>query len=93
MLESADLEHLHFQIDPRIYMSLASEKLETIRQQVQYHLDKAEENQLTPSQERDLCDAIRARLRSENAVLIAHYYTPPIIQVVLQLLADSFQFF
>jgi quinolinate synthase len=84
MLESADFDHLNFHKDPYIYMSLASDKLETIRQQVQYHLDKAEENQLTPSQERSLCDAIKARLRSENAVLIAHYYTPPIIQALAE---------
>ncbi|MFT5709847.1 MAG: quinolinate synthase [Halioglobus sp.] len=84
MLESADLEQFHLRKDPRIHMSLASDKLETIRQQVQYHLNKAEESQLTPSQERSLCDAIKARLRSENAVLIAHYYTPPIIQALAE---------
>ena len=65
-------------------MSLASEKLETIRQQVQYHLDKAESKQLSPSQERALCDTIKESLQRENAVLIAHYYTPPIIQALAE---------
>lgn len=65
-------------------MSLASEKLEIIRQQVQHHLDKAEDNQLSPSQERALCDTIKGRLQAENAVLIAHYYTPPIIQALAE---------
>ncbi len=65
-------------------MSLASEKLETIRQQVQYHLDKAESKKLSPSQERALCDAIKERLQRENAVLIAHYYTPPVIQALAE---------
>ena len=65
-------------------MSLASEKLETIRQQVQYHLDQGEQKKLSPAQERALCDAIKARLKRENAVLIAHYYTPPVIQALAE---------
>lgn len=65
-------------------MSLASEKLETIRQQVQYHLDKGESKQLSSSQERSLCDTIKQRLQRENAVLIAHYYTPPVIQALAE---------
>ena len=35
-------------------MSIATDKLETIRQQVQYHLDHAEQNKLTPAQEAEL---------------------------------------
>ena len=70
-----------FSFDP---MSLASEKLETIRQQVQYHLDVAEDKQMSPAQERALCDTIKARLQAENAVLIAHYYTPPVIQALAE---------
>jgi len=65
-------------------MSLASEKLETIRQQVQYHLDKEEKQQLDPAAERALCNAIKGRLQRENAVLIAHYYTPPVIQALAE---------
>jgi len=61
-------------------MSLASDKLETIRQQVQYHLDHAERNKLSPEQERSLKDRIRVRLEQENAVIVAHYYTSPAIQ-------------
>ena len=52
-------------------MSLATDKLETIREQVQYHLDHAEKKQLTPEQERDLKDQIKARLEAENAVIVA----------------------
>lgn len=65
-------------------MSLASDKLETIRQQVQFHLDNAEQKQLSPDQERDLVAQIKARLISENAVLIAHYYTAPAIQALAE---------
>ncbi len=65
-------------------MSLASEKLETIRQQVQYHLDEAERKQLTPSQECTVRDSIKERMQRENAVLIAHYYTPPVIQALAE---------
>jgi quinolinate synthase len=61
-------------------MSLASDKLETIRQQVQYHLDHAERQKLGPEQERALKDQIKARLKQENAVIVAHYYTSPAIQ-------------
>ena len=61
-------------------MSIASDKLEIIRQQVQYHLDHAEQSRLTPDQEAALKEQIRERLVRENAVLIAHYYTAPEIQ-------------
>ena len=61
-------------------MSLATDKLETIREQVQYHLDHAEKKKLTPQQERALKDQIKARLERENAVIVAHYYTLPAVQ-------------
>jgi len=61
-------------------MSIASHKLETIRQQVQYHLDHAEQEKLSPEQERSLKDQIKARLERENAVIVAHYYTSPAVQ-------------
>jgi quinolinate synthase len=61
-------------------MSLATDKLETIREQVQYHLDHAEQKKLTPQQERALKDQIAERLERENAVIVAHYYTPPAVQ-------------
>jgi quinolinate synthase len=61
-------------------MSLASDKLDTIRKQVQYHLDHAEQKKLSPEQERALKDQIKTMLRRENAVIVAHYYTSPAIQ-------------
>lgn len=65
-------------------MSIASDKLETIRQQVQFHLDHAEKQQLTPEQESALTEQIRARLKAENAVIVAHYYTAPAIQALAE---------
>ena len=65
-------------------MSLASDKLETIRQQVQFHLDHAEKKKLSADQERDLVAQIKTRLVKENAVLIAHYYTAPGIQALAE---------
>ena len=65
-------------------MSIATDKLETIRQQVQYHLDHAEQKRLTPEQETVLKDQIKARLVEENAVIVAHYYTSPAIQALAE---------
>lgn len=65
-------------------MSLASDKLETIREQVQYHLDHAEQKKLSPEQERLLKDQIKTLLQRENAVIVAHYYTSPAIQALAE---------
>ena len=65
-------------------MSIATDKLESIRQQVQYHLDHAEQKRLTPEQEADLKEQIKARLEEENAVIVAHYYTAPEIQALAE---------
>lgn len=65
-------------------MSLASDKLETIRTQVQYHLDHAEQKKLNPEQERLLKDQIKEALVRENAVIVAHYYTSPAIQALAE---------
>ena len=65
-------------------MSIATDKLETIRQQVQYHLDHAEQKRLTPQQEAAVKDRIKARLVAENAVIVAHYYTAPAIQALAE---------
>ncbi|MCR9106041.1 MAG: quinolinate synthase NadA [Gammaproteobacteria bacterium] len=65
-------------------MSLATDKLETIREQVKYHLDKAEKKKLSVEQERALKDQIKARLKAENAVIVAHYYTAPEIQALAE---------
>ncbi len=65
-------------------MSIASDKLETIRQQVQYHLDHEAQKQLSPVQENELREQIKARLEEENAVIVAHYYTAPAIQALAE---------
>ncbi len=65
-------------------MSLASDKLETIRQQVQQHLDHAERSQLSPAEEAALTARIRQRLEAENAVIVAHYYTSPAVQALAE---------
>lgn len=65
-------------------MSLATDKLEIIREQVQYHLDHAENKKLNPEQERALKDQIKERLERENAVIVAHYYTAPAIQALAE---------
>lgn len=65
-------------------MSLASDKLETIREQVQYHLDHAEQKKLSPERERSLKDQIKTLLQRENAVIVAHYYTSPAIQALAE---------
>lgn len=65
-------------------MSLASDKLETIRQQVQFHLDHAEQKRLTPAQVEELKAQIAERLERENAVIVAHYYTAPEIQALAE---------
>ncbi|NND67715.1 MAG: quinolinate synthase NadA [Halioglobus sp.] len=65
-------------------MSLATDKLEIIREQVQYHLDHAEQKKLSPAEEAALKDEIKARLVKENAVIVAHYYTAPAIQALAE---------
>ncbi len=65
-------------------MSLASDKLATIRQQVQHHLDRAEQKKLSPEQEEALKDQIKILLKRENAVIVAHYYTSPAIQALAE---------
>ena len=65
-------------------MSLATDKLQTIREQVQWHLDHAEQKKLSPEQERSLKNRISTRLKEENAVIVAHYYTAPAIQALAE---------
>jgi quinolinate synthase len=65
-------------------MTIAAEKLEVIRAQVQYHLDHAQQQHLTPERERSLIKQIKERLEQENAVLVAHYYTAPAIQALAE---------
>ena len=65
-------------------MSLASDKLEVIRQQVQFHLDNEAQKRLSPAQEEELREQVKARLIKENAVIVAHYYTSPAIQALAE---------
>jgi quinolinate synthase len=65
-------------------MTIAADKLETIRQQVQYHLDHAEQKKLGPEQEAALVEGIKQRLKQENAVIVAHYYTAPAVQALAE---------
>jgi quinolinate synthase len=65
-------------------MSIASDRLEAIRDQVQAHLDQAEAPVLSPDQERELVGRIRDQLVREDAVIVAHYYTSPQIQALAE---------
>ncbi len=65
-------------------MTIASDRLQAIREQVQYHLDKAEPEKLTPERQRELTDSIKAQLKAHNAVIVAHYYTAPEIQALAE---------
>lgn len=69
---------------PQKYMSIASDKLETIRLQVQQHLDNEALSRLSPAREQELREQFKARLLRENAVLVAHYYTAPVIQALAE---------
>jgi quinolinate synthase len=65
-------------------MSIASDRLETIRQQVEDLLDKEEEHKLSEEQQGFLKERIKAQLEREDAVLVAHYYTAPEIQALAE---------
>ncbi len=61
-------------------MSIAADRLEAIRQQVREHLAGAGREQLSEPRRQRLAGRIGRRLRREDAVLVAHYYTAPEIQ-------------
>ena len=65
-------------------MSIASDRLEIIRKQVEYHLDHAEQHKLSEAQAATLKEQIKALLIREDAVLVAHYYTAPEIQALAE---------
>ncbi len=65
-------------------MSIATDRLETIRLQVQQHLDHAGQKQLSEDQKRTLIGQIKDDLEREDAVLVAHYYTAPEIQALAE---------
>jgi quinolinate synthase len=65
-------------------MSIASDRLQIIRKQVEQHLDHAEKAQLSETQISALKDRIAEQLKREDAVLVAHYYTAPEIQALAE---------
>ena len=65
-------------------MSIASDRLETIRIQVENLLDQTEEHKLSEDEQRFLKERIKAQLEREDAVLVAHYYTAPEIQALAE---------
>ena len=65
-------------------MSIASDRLQAIRQQVQHHLDQGAAAALSPQREAELVAFIKDRLRAHDAVLVAHYYTAPEIQALAE---------
>jgi quinolinate synthase len=65
-------------------MSLASEKLDAIRLQVQQHLDREEQSALSAEEARALKTRVAGLMEEHNAVLVAHYYTAPEIQALAE---------
>ena len=65
-------------------MSIAQEKLEQIRAQVQSHLDSRQTAELTAARKAALESTIRGHLKAHNAVIVAHYYTAPEIQALAE---------
>ncbi len=65
-------------------MSIAQEKLEQIREQVQTHLDRREQVTLSDTRREALEATIRRHLANQNAVIVAHYYTAPEIQALAE---------
>ena len=65
-------------------MSIAQEKLEQIRAQVQSHLDGRQTAELTAARKAALESTIRGHLKAHNAVIVAHYYTAPEIQALAE---------
>ena len=65
-------------------MTIASDRLQAIREQVQYHLDKGEPEPLSQARKAELEAQIRDQLEAHNAVIVAHYYTAPEIQALAE---------
>ncbi|MFK7831509.1 MAG: quinolinate synthase NadA [Congregibacter sp.] len=65
-------------------MTIASDRLQVIREQVQHHLDQNAKNELSPERQRELTDSIKKSLKEHNAVIVAHYYTSPEIQALAE---------
>lgn len=63
-------------------MNQSSTELQEV---VRQHLDNLTEiDILSPEQEKALKDEIKALLKRENAVIVAHYYTDPLIQALAE---------
>ena len=65
-------------------MTIASDHLQAIREQVQALLDNASTDALSPERERELTSAIKDKLVANDAVLVAHYYTSPQVQALAE---------
>ncbi|GAB5413116.1 MAG: quinolinate synthase NadA [Congregibacter sp.] len=65
-------------------MTIASDRLAAIREQVQHHLDQGEKQALSPERQRELTATIKEALQAHNAVIVAHYYTSPEIQALAE---------
>ena len=65
-------------------MSIASDRLQAIREQVQDHLDRGAPRAISPRREAELVALIKDRLKARDAVLVAHYYTAPGIQALAE---------
>ena len=65
-------------------MSIAQEKLEQIRAQVQSHLERRPSPALTAARREALESTIRGHLHANNAAIVAHYYTAPEIQALAE---------
>ena len=65
-------------------MTIASDHLQAIREQVQALLDNASTDALSPERERELTSAIKDQLVAQDAVLVAHYYTSPQLQALAE---------
>ncbi len=61
-------------------MSIASQHLLEIRELVKDHLAHQDERKLSAEREQQLMQQIRDRLKQENAVMVAHYYTQDAVQ-------------
>jgi len=65
-------------------MTIASDRLEAIRAQVQRHLEAAEPAPVSPEERQRLIHRIKDELRAHDAVIVAHYYTSPEIQALAE---------
>ncbi|MEO1079785.1 MAG: quinolinate synthase NadA [Pseudomonadota bacterium] len=65
-------------------MTIASDRLALIREQVQRHLDAEQQQELAPEAKSRLVERIKSQLKAHNAVIVAHYYTAPEIQALAE---------